>query len=42
MHARHYVTRNRLRHRQAWPLRRALGGGSAGIGPARHDGGSYV
>jgi hypothetical protein len=26
----------------AWPLRRALGGGSTGIGPARHDGGDHA
>jgi len=26
----------------AWPLGRALGGGSTGNGPARHDGASFV
>jgi hypothetical protein len=42
VHACCSVMGNSLRHRLAWPLRRALGGGSAGIGPAHHDGGSNV
>ena len=37
MHADHDMTGNASVIAPAWPLRRALGGGSAGIGPAQHD-----
>ena len=42
VHAAHDMTGNASVIALARPLRRALGGGSAGIGPAYHHGGSHV